>query len=75
MFGVGDGGPGAVCRMCSGLAVIYMYVYMCIVGFGRGWPWLGPCSGVSVTDFGQVNTGWVLVILMIRFLLTNVIVV
>ena len=33
--------------------------------------WLVPCSGVSVVDFEQVNAGWVLVILMTRFLLTN----
>ena len=37
MFGVGDGGAGVVCRVCSGLAVTYMYVYMCIVGFERAW--------------------------------------
>ena len=30
-----------------------------------------PCSAVSVVDFGEVNAGWVLVILMTRFLLTN----
>ena len=29
------------------------------------------CSGVSFVDFGQVNAGWVLVILMTIFLLTN----
>ena len=32
---------------------------------------MAPCSGVSVVDFGQVNAGWVLVILMTKFLLTN----
>ena len=35
------------------------------------WAWLAPCSGVSVVDFVQVNAGWVLVILMARFVLTN----
>ena len=35
------------------------------------WAWLVPCSGVSVVDFGQVNAGWVLVVLLTRFLLTN----
>ena len=37
----------------------------------RVWAWLAPCSGVTDTDFGQVNVCWVLVILMTRFLLTN----
>ena len=35
------------------------------------WAWLAPFSSVSVVDFGQVNVGWVLVILMTKFLLTN----
>ena len=68
MFGVGDGGAGAVCMVCSGLAVIYMYVYMCIVCFERGWHLF---LVISVIDFGQVNAGWILVILMRRFLLTK----
>ena len=37
----------------------------------RLWAWLAPCSGVFVVEFEQVNAGWVLVILMTRFLLTN----
>ena len=32
---------------------------------------LVPCYGVSVVDFGQVNGGWVFVILMTRFVLSN----
>ena len=32
---------------------------------------LVSCSSVSVVDFEQVNPGWVLVIVMTRFLLTN----
>ena len=37
----------------------------------RLWAWLELCSGVFVVEFGQANAGWVLVILMTRFLLTN----
>ena len=37
----------------------------------RLWVWLEPCFGVCVVDFGQVNAGWVIEILMTRFLLTN----
>ena len=31
-------------------------------------PWLAPCSGVTVADFGQLNSYWVLVMLMAKFL-------
>ena len=37
----------------------------------RVWVWLDSCSDVSVVDFGQVNFGFVLVILMTRFLSDN----
>ena len=57
---------------------IYVYVYVCIYIwilviclYFRLWALLVPCSGVSVVDFDQINSGWVLVILMTRFLLTN----
>ena len=30
MFGIGNGSAGAVCEKCSGFAVIYIYVYMCM---------------------------------------------
>ena len=35
------------------------------------WAWLAPSSDVSVVDFEQVSAGWVLVLLMTRFRLTN----
>ena len=54
---------------------MYVHIHVCIdisyLSFCWLWAWLAPCSGVSVVNFGQVNAGWVLVILMIRFLLTN----
>ena len=115
MFGVGNGTAGAVCEVCSGLAVTYIYVfvyvhvcvcvYVCVCVciyiyiyyvyiyvcvcicicvyiyifveilviclYCRLWAWLAPCSGVSLVSFGQVDAGWVLVILMTRFLLAN----
>ena len=46
-------------------AYVYVYVYVLALGV------VGTCSSVSVVDFGQVNTSWVLMILMARFLLTN----
>ena len=39
--------------------------------YSRLWAWLVPCAGVSVFDFGQGNSGWALVILITKFLLTN----
>ena len=35
------------------------------------WARLVPCSAVSVVEFGQVNAGWVIVILMTKSLLTS----
>ena len=32
---------------------------------------MASCSGVSVVGFGQINSGWVLLILMKRFFLTS----
>ena len=69
MFRVGDGDTGAVCGVCSGLAVKtperrhWHRIGVFIVEFGHGW--------CIVVHFGQVNAGWVLAILMTRFLLTN----
>ena len=38
--------------------------WQCWCLYCRLGPWLVPCSGVSVVDFGQINAGWVLVTLM-----------
>ena len=53
---------------------VYVYIYrerlvFCL--YCQLWVLLAPCPGVYVVDFVQVNTGWVLVILMTKFLLTN----
>ena len=51
---------------------IYIYISILVIRlYVRLWAWLVPCSGVSVVDFEQVNAGWVLVVLITRFLLTN----
>ena len=69
MFGVGDGDTGAGCGVCFRLAIKtperrhWRHSWL--------WPWVVPCSGVPVVDFGQRNIAWALVILMTRFLLTN----
>ena len=123
MFGVGNGGAGAVRGVCSKLVVMYMYVYMCMCVYVCIYACVCVCvciciyvcvcvciymyiyiyiyiyvyiyiyiyicidtsylslfSGLGVVGtmfwcyccyFGQVNSCWVLVILMTRFLLTN----
>ena len=50
---------------------IYIYIYILICLYCWLSAWLGPSSTVSVVDFGEVNAGWVLVILMARSLLPN----
>ena len=71
MFGVGDEGAGAVCGVCSGLAVKTPWRHHWRRASVFKIDCARVCSGVSVFDFGQVNAGWVLAILMKRFLLTN----
>ena len=71
MFGDGDGGTGAVCGVCSGLAVKtperrqWCHAGTFIVDWGCGW------RLVLVFLLLTVNADWVLVNLMTRFLLTN----
>ena len=63
-----------ICMCVYVCMCIYIYIYVEIVViclYCRVWTWLAPCSGIPVTDFGQVNACWVLVISMTRFLLTN----
>ena len=63
-----------VCVYIYGCVCVYIYIYIWILViclYFRLRAWLVPCSGVSVVDFEQVNAGFVLVILMTRFLLTN----
>ena len=75
MFGVG----GYICvsvyvHVCLCVCIyvyVYMYICMCMGICMCVWAWLVPCSGVSDVDFDEVNAGWVLVIQMTRFLLTN----
>ena len=51
---------------------MYMYIWILVIClYCWLWAWLVSCSGVFVVDFEQVNTGWVLVILMTRFVLTK----
>ena len=75
MFGIGDGGAGAVCGVCvlgvgsEDTRVTPLASCWCL--YCRLCAWLVPSSGVSVVDYGQVTAGWVLPILMTRFLLTN----
>ena len=67
--------------VCVGMYIyvyVYMYIYiyiyiwiLVICLYCRLWAWFVPGSGVFVVDFKQVNAGYVLVILMTRFLLTN----
>ena len=68
--------------MCTYIIYIYVYVYIHVYVYiyrerlvfclyCQLWVWLAPCPGAFVVDFVQVNAGWVLVILMTKFLLTN----
>ena len=70
MFGVGDGDTGAGCEICSGLTTKTPWHSsgVFIVNFEHD---LHLLLGFSDVDFVQVNAGWVLGILMTRFLLTN----
>ena len=69
-----------ICVCVCVCVYIYIYIYICMYVYlwilviclhCRLWVWFVPCSGVSVVELGQVIAGWVLVILMTRFLLTN----
>ena len=67
-----------VCVYMCVCVSVYVYVdapisYLILVIYLYFWllAWVVSCSSVSVVDFEQVNAGWVLVILMARFLLTN----
>ena len=74
MFGVGDGDARAVCGYVFGLCskdTRTAPLASCWCLYCQFWAWLASCSGVFSADFGQVNAGCVLVILMTRFLLTN----
>ena len=74
MFGVGNGDAGAVCVVCSGLALKtpgrrhWLSAGLFIVGFARDW---GLALVFLLFTLGQVNASWVFVILMTKFFLTN----
>ena len=73
-FGVGDGDAWVGCGCVRGwqwrhirvTPLASFWYFYC-----QFWACLAPCSGVSVVNFEQVNAGWVLVILMRKFILIN----
>ena len=64
MFGVGDGGAGAVWGVfeVGNEDTRTTPLASCWCLYCRLWAWLAHCSGVSVVDSGQENAGWVLAI-------------